>query len=179
MANEPLAENPNPYAAPATDVSGGGAEPALEITREEIDAFVGERSGYYWGHWKDDLARPALLAGFNWAGLILNVWWLAYRKLWREVLGVFALIFVAGAAMGLVGGDDRTLGRVVSIGTAAVVGALGNGLYLRRARRVIASVRALEPDPERRLALLRERGGVSWPWVIVVGIFIVGLRAIR
>jgi hypothetical protein len=50
---------------------------------------------------------------------------------------------------------------------AVTMGMLGNGLYLRRARRVIGNARAQEPDPERRAALLKARGGTSWIGLLV------------
>jgi hypothetical protein len=53
------------------------------------------------------------------------------------------------------------------------VGSIGVGLYLRRARRVIAAARLAEPDLERRLALLRRKGGTSVLWPLVVAALLI------
>jgi hypothetical protein len=57
-------------------------------------------------------------------------------------------------------------------------GSIGVGLYLRRARRVIAGARQAEPDLERRVALLRERGRTSIRWPLVVGALLVAVATL-
>jgi len=94
-----------------------------------------------------------------------------YRKMYRETLVGFAILLAVGVLQGLAayttGMNLNALGRVEDIAVAVTMGMLGNGLYLRRARRIIADVRAREPDPERREALLRARGGRSWLGILI------------
>jgi hypothetical protein len=163
----------NPYAAPETPADmatvDGGA-PAHDLTREEVRAFVGLRNAYYWRNWQR-ATGGSLRAGFNWAAFFLSFGWMLNRKMYRETLVGFAILLAVGVLQGLAayttGMNLNALGRVEDIAVAVTMGMLGNGLYLRRARRIIADVRAREPDPERREALLRARGGRSWLGILI------------
>jgi hypothetical protein len=166
-ANGPGQGDINPYAAPATSVAGPDAEEAsaLDLTRDEVRSFVGEKHRYYWGAWQRSATKGGFLAGFNGAAFFFNMFWLLYRKMHREFcIGCGAMVAASGglAVLGEVTGKDLNgLDRVVNVAAAATVGMLGNGLYLRRARRVITTARVEEADPERRMQLLTARGGTS------------------
>jgi hypothetical protein len=158
----------NPYAAPATpaDAASEVETAAHDLTAEEVRAFVGDQHAYYWGSWRPRPSGRGIRGGFNWAACFLNIVWLLYRKMYREffillgaLLGVGVLEAVAASLTEKkLDGVDKLVNFVVAV----TMGMRGNSLYLRRARRVIGAVRAEEPDPERRLVLLKARGGTSW-----------------
>jgi hypothetical protein len=171
-AGPPPAGPINPYAAPKTpaDMASVVGTRAHDLTREEVDAFVGDRHMYYWGNWQRAVGG-GLRAGFNWAAFFLNFAWLLYRKMYREffiaMAAVVGLGVVQGVAESVTEKNLDTLDKVVNLVVAVTMGMLGNGLYLRRAQREIGNARAREPDPERRTALLKARGGTSWIGVLV------------
>jgi Protein of unknown function (DUF2628) len=157
----------NPYAAPQTpaDMTNAAIAPAHDLTREEVEAFVGDRHSYYWRAWKHAVGG-SLRAGFNWPAFLFSFFWLLYRKMYRvfliamaAIIGLGVLQAVAGA---ITGADLAAVDRLTNFALAMTVGLLANGLYLRRARQVIGSARAQEPDAQRRVELLRARGGTSW-----------------
>ena len=155
----------NPYAAPQTpaDLASVPATTAAhDLTREEVEAFVGNKHTYYWRRWQ---RAAGVRAGFNIAAFLVSFAWLLYRKMYREFAIGLAILLGVGFLQGLVESLAETkLGipdRLLDFAVAFTVGMLGNGLYLRRARLAIASARAQEPDPERRAELLRARGGTS------------------
>lgn len=171
MDESPPYVPPNPYAPPR--VEGSPISPAADIgaplTRDEVQAFVGEKkASYYWTHWFGREQRHLGSAGFNTPAFFLNLWWLLYRRMFRE----FAV--AVGAVMGIEivlavleqvahwGDLSRALDQAGRIAIGATIGAMGNGLYLRRAKAVVAAARAQESDPARRLELIRRKGGVSW-----------------
>lgn len=171
----------NPYEAPRVQDSAA-ADAALVLSREEIEAFVGNRPDHFWSLWRRHLGAPATFVGFSWPATILNGAWLLYRKMYREA-GVFLVATFAAAALVTLaehaaGEPMPQLGRALNAILAIGVGALGNGLYLRRARRVVAEVRRLDPDPAARLALLRRRGGVSYLWPTFAFLALIGLGAL-
>ena len=172
QSTPPPAGPPNPYAAPETpaDMASAVATAAHDLTRDEVRAFVGPESSYYWRNWQR-ASGGSLRAGFNWAAFFLSFAWMFYRKMYREAFIGFGILFglgiVEGVAEFATGMNLNALGRLESAAIAVTIGMLGNGLYLRRAKRVIAAARAEEPDSERREALLRARGGSSWLGVLL------------
>jgi len=172
----------NPYAAPETpaDKASVVETAAHDLTRDEVRAFVGRESSYYWRSWQR-AAAGSLRAGFSWPGFFLSFAWMFYRKMYREALIGFGILFGLGIVEGLVesatGTNLNALSRAENVVIAVTIGMLGNGLYLRRARRVIADARAQEPDSERREALLRARGGISWLGLVIAFALLVGWSA--
>jgi uncharacterized protein DUF2628 len=171
-AGPPPAGPINPYAAPETpaDMASAVGIGVHDLTREEVEAFVGDNYKYYWGNWQRAVAG-GLRAGFNWPAFFLNFAWLLYRKMYREFfIGIAAVIglgIVQGVVESLTEKNLDALDKVENIVIAVTMGLLGNGLYLRKARREIGRARAQEADPERRAALLKARGGTSWIGLLV------------
>jgi len=168
MSAAPPPEGPvNPYAAPATPADMASVEgvAAHDLTREEVRAFVGKNHGYYWRNWQR-ATGSGLRAGFSWPAFFLSFAWMLYRKMYREFFIWGAAVFGLGVVRGVIESVTETnldaVDKVENFVVAVAMGMLANGLYLRKARRVIADVRAREPDPERRVALLEVRGGTSW-----------------
>jgi len=134
------------------------------LSREEVEAFAGRNGRVYW-----DLLRPAsrsgsLFAGFNFAAAVFSSAWLLYRKMYWEFLASMFLVVPIGLAFAF-GSTNATAAALLSLSpivVMATVGALGNGLYLRRVCVAVARMRQRESDPVRRLSLLSERGGTSW-----------------
>lgn len=158
------AESANPYAAPVAEIADAGAvAPALDLTREEVEAFCGKKHLYYWGNWRRATGPNKLMAGFNVAGFFLNAYWLLYRKMYGPfAVGVGAMVLVDVAAGALVPeSGEKALDRLIRLAFGITFGLFGNGLYLRRARRIIGAARVQEPDLERRLQLISKKGGVS------------------
>jgi hypothetical protein len=69
----------------------------------------------------------------------------------------------------LLDGDfEREIERVGNLVFFVLLGVIGNGLYLRRARIAVAKVRAQLPEGgPGRLALLRNMGGTTWAPVVI------------
>ena len=172
QAGPPPAGPINPYAAPETpaDMASLVGITPHDLTHEEVEAFVGDRHAYYWGNWQRAVGG-GLRAGFNWAAFFLSFAWMLYRKMYREFFIWIGVVFGLGVLQGVVGYLTEKnldgLDKVQNLVIAVTMGMLGNGLYLRRAKRVIGNARAQEPDPERRAALLRARGGTSWIGLLV------------
>jgi Protein of unknown function (DUF2628) len=179
----------NPYAAPAAALpaSQDTVPQAHDLTRDEVKSFVGNNHAYYWGSWQRTATKGGLLAGFNGAAFFFNLLWLLYRRMHREFWIGCGAVVAANIGLVILGivterNVDR-LTRVIDVAVAATVGMLGNGLYLRRARRVIAAARAEEANPERRMHLLTVRGGTSalWPLVgvVVLAVLLAVLAVLR
>jgi hypothetical protein len=170
----------NPYTPPSADIAGNGQSSDSDITCEEIVFYVGRKSAYYWREWEQPLRTGRFATGFNWAACLVTIPWLFYRKLFREVamvLGGALLLAVLQGLLGMVVGPDFKIAeRGLEVAAAVALGVLGNGLYLRRAKLVIAEARQHEPDQKRRAQLLMSRGGTSSLWAVVGVLLVFGLR---
>jgi uncharacterized protein DUF2628 len=155
----------DPYAPPRADTSLAAGE-TPELTDDEINVFVGDSAGYYREKWFDAVRSGGSYSGFNWASAFVSYLWLLYRRMYLECGVLFAGSSLLGTALGfLVGRLHLTrvglINPLANIALGALMGFLGNALYLRRARAAVRRVRLETPDPQQRLALLARQGGVS------------------
>jgi hypothetical protein len=174
--------SPNPYAPPLTEPAAAPPGPGDAPTREELQAFAGKNASYYWNRSARRGHDGGLLAGWNWAAAFLSMLWLLYRRMWKEFSIVMGVLVVWGLIEGLaeellgVGAEaSRGIERIGNAAFAVVMGMIGNGLYLRRARReVLESRRLLASDPQAQRAHLAKRGGTSWIAPLIgVAVFVV------
>jgi hypothetical protein len=160
-----------PYLPSPVCVGSAGVAPDAEaLSRAEIEAYAGVNGRVYWDMLSASTSTRSLFVGFNVAAAALPFVWLAYRKMLRECALVFTMgVFLAAFLRVIPALRDRTLFFDYLIPSVAM-GLLGNGLYLRRIRIVAQRIRRSEPDPDRRLFLLAERGGTSWLAAVVLAL---------
>jgi hypothetical protein len=182
----------NPYQAPQSDLSHATVVEGIDLgasglTEAEIRAFVGKNADYYLKKW-----APALRghggAGFNLAALLLSGLWLGYRKMYKTLIILFAIIAAVTileqgvAIFGLADPDAVGLfGNLVGLVAAIVCGMYGNAWYLSHTRAAIMEVRATGRGGEADLAELSRRGGTSVAsslgmfFLYLVAMFVIGL----
>jgi Protein of unknown function (DUF2628) len=176
-------DEPNPYAAPHANVAPSVVDSStVELSEQEIKAFVGKRASYYLKKWPVAMVHSAAdwgtsppsptvrarAVGFNWAAFLFSGIWMPYRKMYRATMIFYAIIIASSLAEQVVFVQmqgleesppalDRVLGLLVSV----VFGSYANQWYLAHARRVVAEVRSLGLPPERYLQTLSQRGGAN------------------
>jgi len=160
----------NPYAAPRSDTAFPGiAGAGGDLKDDEIFAFVGESAGYYRQAWASANRTGGFYAGFNVAALIFSTLWLLYRKMYLRSVVLLVMqmaAMFAGAFFATVMGVNPMLGLwPMLLLTKVAIGFLGNGLYLRRARRAIHAAR--QTNGEINLPFLATKGGTSGGAVVV------------
>ncbi len=182
----------NPYQAPQSDFTHTTVVEGIDLgasglTEAEIRAFVGKNADYYLKKW-----APALRghggAGFNLAALLLSGLWLGYRKMYKTLIILFAIIAAVTileqgvATFGLADPDAVGLfGNLVGLVAAIVCGMYGNAWYLSHTRAAIMQVRATGRGGEADLAELSRRGGTSVAsslgmfFLYLVAMFVIGL----
>lgn len=132
------------------------------LTRQEAAAFVGSNADFYLETWKQH--ADTTFKGWNWAAMFFGLEWMVYRKLYGEALALFFLGFCISGVAGFFLPD--LLGELAGYGFRAVIGALGNMLYRKKALRVLRRMGS-QNDAE-RLAELARRGGVSLGSILVM-----------
>ena len=138
----------------------------------DLRAAIGPKTEYYLAHWRAmDAAGKA--RDWNWAACFANMFWLAYRKMWR-VLGLFVLAFILTALLGAVVPSLARPILLLQIGLTFVTGAYGNTVFRRKIDGLVAQSRNEAGDPAAARAMLAARGGVSVPAVLLlVGLCVV------
>lgn len=164
-----------PDAWPNARANGLVGEP---LTTSELNSFTNEEGSkkaelaslvYYLPKWRSYLEGRSGFVGFNWTAALFGWLWCLYRKMYKVAIAVFMLeyavmIFVIVSAAVFFG---ERMFTETAVGYAAVplvripLGFLANKFYLRRAVKMISTVRAQAGTVEERLAELRRRGGTS------------------
>ena len=135
---------------------------------ERLNGFVGEKAKTYRRKWKIHESSDFHLSKttsfhftWNWASFFFSTSWLGYRKMYLEVL-IFSLLSLLIDFL-----SSGITSVVINIIYWFGIGIIGNYLYLRKAKRVINSVKKLNLTPLEELTMLRKKGGSS-----IGGIFI-------
>lgn len=140
-------------------------------TRETLyTAIIGPKNTVYYlrAFAKRDAGGRFLT--WNWPACLFGFYWALHRKLWGFAFGSIALAVLFGTLAGLLVAavvvlahielsDPTATYRLVGFVAGMLAGTFGNGLYHRKALRLLAETAHLT-DPEERLAELRRRGGV-------------------
>ena len=135
---------------------------------ERLNGFVGEKAKTYRRKWRIHESSDFHLSEtasfnftWNWASFFFSTSWMGYRKMYTEVL-IFSLLSLLLDFF-----NTGTTSIVINIIYWFGIGIIGNYLYLRKAKRVINSVKKLGLKPLEELETLRKKGGSS-----IGGIFI-------
>ncbi len=133
-----------------------------------VDQFVGRNVEYYRVRWQRFLDRPGSKISFNWAALIGNIIWLAYRKLYVPLFWV-ALLAIADVALVLYIEDNQLVSESVlsvwnnlfAVVYLGVVALFGNYWYWKK----FLKTGGLESESK-----IRSRGGTSLvaPTLVVI-----------
>lgn len=126
-----------------------------------LRAFVGKNSDFYISKWKK-AKDPSKRAGWNWAGFLVGVFWLGYRKIYKILfllLGLFILIDMVQVFIGI----DFTKG--VSAGLAAAFGVGGNTFYYSHMNEKLNTLKQNSQDDGELEELARKAGGATWKGV--------------
>lgn len=139
------------------------------MTEEDrIDAFTGRNAGYYQRQWLVFAERPGSRASFNVAACLLQVVWLAYRRLYLLLFLFLALMLLDVSLVlyvqehGLVSeGVLAAWNMAAAAAMLAVPGFFGNYWYWRKFRKVLRQAEAQQLDAQAELAFLAAQGGTN------------------
>lgn len=147
-----------------------------DAVRTRLAAFVGEKAEYYLGKWAQLLENhtggggfgAGFGAGFNWAAFFFTSGWLAYRKMYRLAIAVYAITLVELVLedvvfVGVLGKSQPPsgVGTVANLLVAVICGAYGNRWYLSHALRAVAEHDCEGLPEDAWQAKLSAQGGTS------------------
>lgn len=118
---------------------------------------------------------------FNPFAFLFGLFWFMYRKMYIEAVVVLLAMMVEGFLESLIlpeniGREKEQLVSIIStIVIATIIGFVGNYFYFRKAGKVIEKAKMKFAGSEEQISFLKERGGVSYFFLVIILVIIVAL----
>lgn len=131
-------------------------------TKEELQAFIQARSYYYIPKWEsfDPTLKLVAPGKFNWAACFLNVFWMAYRRMYLFVIILVAFEAACFSILEFFFRLSTSVTNSVGIATMILLGRYGNSIYRKHVERKIRQIKA-KMTPEYWSQAFRDSGGTS------------------
>ncbi|MEN1967097.1 DUF2628 domain-containing protein [Lentibacillus sp. N15] len=151
-----------------TEPTSGGPdnENVSKVDKDEQD-FVGNNYDFYFKKWGQMRTKNNTFSR-NWAAFFLGIFWLGYRKMYREVFFI-ALIFLGiDFVLYLVGyqysADEfyDPIDRGINLGLMVVLGFYGNYFYQKHVRKKVSLIQSKGLPDEVKQMELKRQGGASF-----------------
>lgn len=133
--------------------------------------FVDTRYHYYEAKWSQS-TQPEIKAGWNWASFFVGLFWLGYRKLYKEVLIVIGLFFLFDLFRAVTG--LAALNTLLTFAVYIYLGFKGNALYYRHVKQKLSELEREDLTPLE----YRRFGGVSGLGILIVVILFLSYVAV-
>ena len=145
----------------------------------KIEAFVVKNPDFYRAKWQRFQESPGAVLSFNFAALVGQSFWLAYRKLYLPLFALLGLALVWGFAYAALLIDNQELltanesliyGVNLSVGIALMTlpALFGNYWYWRKYRRTEQQAASRYSDTEAQERYLQSKGGTNSAGVVVL-----------
>jgi hypothetical protein len=111
--------------------------PSAVPTKEDLQAFIQARSYYYIPKWEsfDPTLKRVAPGTFNWAACLLNVFWMAYRRMYLFVIILVAVEAVCFSILEFFFRLPTSVTNSVGIATMILLGRYGNSIYRKHVER--------------------------------------------
>lgn len=157
ISNAPSDAAPVSAASPITKDSGASSE------EEYVKQFIGSKYSYFAS--KYAVAEKNNKMSWNWAGLIFNFMWLAYRKMYKFSYAFIALVVIETLIQSIFNISDKLINSI-NLSIAVMIGYYGNYYYMLHARNKVKEIVAT-CNPEQVSNELARQGGTSYPAAII------------
>lgn len=145
----------------------------------KIEAFVVKNPDFYRAKWQRFQESPGAVLSFNFAALVGQSFWLAYRKLYLPLFALLGVSLGWGFAYALLlidnlewltANEDLVYGVNLAIGIAlmALPAMFGNYWYWRKFRRIEQRATSRYPDTEAQEQYLQSKGGTNAAGVVAL-----------
>lgn len=170
QANQPSVNDWNPDGP--TNL-GTTDETSLYI---DMVTYVGKKAYFYDKRWKS-MDQKGSKTSWNFPAFFLNIFWLGYRRLYKEmflVMGLFILAEVSFLLFDLEMESMIFVNTGIGLGMGIILALYGNHLYRRNVEKKVHLIRNTMQSQSEKEALLKTKGGPSIGGLFgAIGIFIV------
>lgn len=134
-----------------------------EFVDDEIyyQSFFGEKeAGYYSKRFKR--VEDGEVALFNVYAFFFSFLWLAYRKMYFEILILFlVLVFTGIIWYWILGIDNVAFDKITNLLWSLAIGGFANYFYMKKARRTVEKAKETYNGLSNRIEYLKKVGGTS------------------
>lgn len=135
----------------------------------KLELFAGKNSAYYLKRWQVKINHVSEIS-WNWAGFILGIYWLGYRKMYKPVFIIFGIYLANDLLLYTLDARRVSVGLFIQF----AVGLYANMWYFKAGIKKIKEAEAASSDLEVIHEQLRVSGGTSWKGVL----FVIALTAL-
>ena len=146
----------------------------LALRETDLRAFIGPNADAYSRYHQKCQVKKKLVGSFVWTAFFFPLIWLAYRKLYFEIVIVVAVAITIGIFQAYVPALER-LETAINVGLMVGVAVAGRIFVLLRAAKHVGKADAAGLTGEARHLYLADRGGTSWISAALVGILMLGI----
>ena len=146
-------------------IADGGVEADRSVTEQDIAVFAGTNSDHYVEGWKSLRASKLNILG-NRAAIFFGAFWCLYRKMYLCAT-VLAVIVIAWGWLAESQGWNQSAGYAPFILFGAL---LADRLYLRRAEKRIAAIKAQCSNRREQKDQIARAGGTNLALALIVGL---------
>jgi hypothetical protein len=138
-----------------------------DADRERVKLFIGKNADYYLMEWEQATGQKYVT--WNWAAFFFSVFWLLYRKMFRQAGLVLALIAIESLGEKILFPDmpdyiSNGLSSGIGMAVAGFLGRFGNDWYKKHVDKAVSRLKASDAPVES----YRKQGGTSWLLAILV-----------
>lgn len=143
---------------------------------EDMMIYAGKNSPFYDKKWRK-MEQTSRNSSWNFASFFLTLFWLGYRRLYKELFIVLGLFFVVEfivlfSKLDIIYLQSANFG--LGAATAVVMGLFGNNFYRRQVEKKVTLFRNEAGSQDEKEMLLRGKGGPSTGGLFVaIGIYAV------
>lgn len=159
----------------------------MDLTQDQVRAFVGPNPDYYLERWHRVQPEGSRALGWNWPAFFLTISWLLYRRMYRWfwiaiavwlgyaiIVGLAIVVALQQGARGTALVFDVVLFGILPWFVPVIFGIYGSYWYYLHARR---QINQLTPAGQADLAAVGCMGGTNL-WAAVASAVILGFLAI-
>jgi len=155
------------------DITPEESEASLQHSEAHYRLFFGKRADSYMEVVKKIANGKKFV--FNVPAFFLGMFWMAYRKMYREIVVVFVFLALEGfveamilEAYGVPEENTSIIDLVITIIWSVLLGFYSNYLFVAMANREISKVLELNLPEEEADALIAKNGGTSFIGVVAL-----------
>ncbi|GGK56446.1 DUF2628 domain-containing protein [Rufibacter glacialis] len=152
--------------------------PDKEEYEDYYRAYFGNDADYYLD--KLEKYQAGTKITFNIAAFFFGIFWMLYRRMYRQGLLVMVALTAESYLLGIViqqygisDSNAKLLNNISTIAWSVLVGFLGNWLYLRQAQAKVAQALEEEDSEQEAVNRLNAQGSITLiPHIIVAGLIL-------
>src|SRR5699024_40294 len=150
---------------------------------EDMYTFVGTNQSYYETKWGEMEGRRHHIS-WNFAAFFFTIFWLGYRKMFREVFIVSLILMAINLSIYWSNTQfnitlyPQSTNIVISVIVSIVMGLYGNAIYKRHVQRKVQAIYRKQSSVDLQQNLFKRKGRVNFLGVLLASLIVIAVYVI-